>query len=178
MQKPANMKETIISYYSGIAQQGYWYLGLGIIGLGLGFLSLNYWGEVGKGLMIITGIFGSFQLFIGLNALLRGEKRVQNKVEAFKRDAFLFTTDEIEKFTVRESNHQRISNFLTVIFLAGMLFLLTGAFAGWSDFILGVGAALAAEGAIQLIMELLSNYRSSFYLLRLRKYEQAPKAFD
>lgn len=172
------MKATIISYYKGIAQQGYWYLGLGIIGLTLGILSLNYWGEVGKGIMIITGIFGGIQLLLGLSALLKGGKRAHKKLDAFKKDTFLFVSDEINRLNKQESNHSMITNFLTVIFLAGMLFLLTGAFAGWSNFILGVGAALAAEGAIQLILGLLSNYRASFYLLRLRKYEQSPEAFD
>lgn len=168
------MQEVILSYYRGVSQQGLWYLGLSLISLSLGYLAYSIWGIVGQGVFIICAIFSGVQLWQGIMARVNPKNRGLAKEKAFKNSPKAFVKTEIHHLEKREKQHPQITNFLTVAFLAGMLCLFLGAFGKGSKLILGVGAALAAEGAIHLILELLSNYRASFYLLRLRKLIKQP----
>ena len=66
----------------------------------------------------------------------------------------------------------RTKQLLMISFLFGLLCLFMGVFGNWNNLTIGIGAALAFQSALMLIIGLLNNFQREFYLHHLKKSNQ------
>lgn len=163
------MTNIIKNYYKGLYKMAIWVLMIGILNLLFGITAFFFWGEVGLAILVILSGFGSYQIIWGAKSLYNNQTRLRQKLQKFDQTKKSFCQKEISKIESKTQVLANLKNPLLISFLIGLLCLFLGAFGTWSDLSVGAGAALALQSGIMLIVGLLFNYQSEFYLLHLRK---------
>ena len=163
------MTKHIESYYKSEFKEACWLVGIAIMNFTLGLFAIGYWGNVGAGILVILGGFAIYQIVMGLGVLIFGQKTIEKKLYSFEKHSEWFIANEIKVLEEESAQSQKNKTYKMISFLVGILCLLMGAFGNWGELILGIGAGLSLQSAIMLIFGLLFEYRTSFYLQKLRK---------
>ncbi len=166
------MKNIIQSHYGGILKEAFWLLGIASINIIIAFIAFFYWGETGLGILLILLGFSAYQLILSLKTILNKQAQVRGKTGLFEQNSTAFIHSETEKAIAQDLAFEKYKNTFMILFLVGILCLLMGAFGNWGDMSVGLGASLALQAAIMLILNLLADFRNSFYLQRLKKFNQ------
>lgn len=166
------MKETISEYYNGEFKKGFFLTGMAIINLALGFIAIRYWADIGAGILVTLGGFGIYQIVCGFWILLTEQNLKERKLAAFDSLKMSFIQTEIQHIASRNQTSEKNKHFVLISFLLGLLCLFVAAFGKRNELMLGIGAGLSLQSALMLIIGLLSNYRNTYYLLSLKRFQR------
>jgi hypothetical protein len=152
------MRETLTEYFAGERSQGFFWLGVGVVMLGIGLwlvLSRHDYRGAGWTLMVVAAI----EIVVGVTGVFN-EGRVAGLVEQIARDEGALVAAEVARMRALETAFTVMKCVEVAIFLVGAVLVLTmPSRATWY----AVGVGLIVQGAAALTLESIAHRRNADY---------------
>ncbi len=165
------MNRLIESYYKDKYKEACWLIGIALMNFTLGFFAMGYWGDVGLGILITLGGIAIYQITSGFWGLFFGLNTEKKKVFNFEQNKIQFISAEIQGIEEEIKILEKYKTHKMVAFLFGLLCVFMAGFGNWNELMLGIGVGLSFQSGIVMILGLLSDYRMTFYLSKLKKWK-------
>lgn len=165
------LNEAIAQHFLSEKKSGLALVILSVLALSVVVLILSFHlGKFELGVVFPTATIAFLQFFFGAKLYYQSKRQSQflkKEMTGSPKKAISAEQARVEKAMGKLDKSKQI---LMLLFVLGFAFVIGGAFCNMGDFTLGTGIGLTVQSALTMVCELLTAYRTGFYLHELRVF--------
>lgn len=163
------MIQFIKTYYQQEFKAALVLAAISIANFSFGFFAITKWGDLGAGLLVMSGGFAIYQIIKAFWVLLVEQNRTERKVHEYEASQENFLLQEIAHFKRIDQQTPKKRRNLLGFLLLGFFGIAMGKYGGWNILVLGLSLGLTLQITLTLVLQAMDSTRAKNYLEQLQK---------